>query len=99
MPNVFLEGWARGVPALTLTLDPDGVIERHGLGSFAHGSSQRLVDLARQLWQNRGDQADLASRCRQYILEYHSPDAIGARWQEALGMVSGASVAGAALAQ
>lgn len=35
MPNVFLEGWARGVPALALTHDPDGVIVREGLGAFA----------------------------------------------------------------
>ena len=46
MPNIFLEGWARGVPALALTHDPDRVIEQHRLGAFAQGSSERLVDLA-----------------------------------------------------
>jgi len=88
MPNIFLEGWARGVPALALTHDPDRVIEQHGLGAFAQGSSERLVDLARGLWEERADQAEMAARCRAYIVEHHSPEAISARWQEALGRTS-----------
>src|SRR2546423_11999661 len=47
MPNVFLEGWSRGVPALALAHDPDGVLEREQLGCFAYGSQVRLVGLAR----------------------------------------------------
>ena len=27
MPNVFLEAWGRGVPVLSLSFDPDGIIE------------------------------------------------------------------------
>jgi glycosyltransferase involved in cell wall biosynthesis len=98
MPNIFLEGWSRGVPTLALTHDPDGVIERHHLGAFAHGSSERLVDLARRVWDEREDQADIAARCRQYIFEHHSPEAVSARWQEALGIASSERAARAALA-
>jgi len=99
MPNVFLEGWARGVPALALTRDPDGVIERHGLGGYAHGSLEQLIELTRRLWEDRGDQADVAGRCRGYIADYHSPQAVGARWQEVLGMIPAADLAETALAQ
>jgi glycosyltransferase involved in cell wall biosynthesis len=84
MPNIFLEGWARGVPALALMGDPDGVIERFGLGAFAHRSTQRLLELARQLWERRMHQDDVASRCRQYIFEHHSPDSVSADWQAVL---------------
>src|SRR4051794_28019602 len=58
MPNVFLEGWARGVPALALTHDPDGVIAREGLGYAARGSRERLAQLARDLWDQRFDQTE-----------------------------------------
>jgi glycosyltransferase involved in cell wall biosynthesis len=85
MPNVFLEGWARGVPALALTHDPDDVIERHRLGGFAYGSFERLTELARRMWEERANQAGVAARCRQYIVEHHSPESVGARWQEVLG--------------
>ena len=84
MPNVFLEGWARGVPALALTHDPDGVIEREGLGGYAAGSAARLVELASELWEGRGDQTALTARCRDYIEREHSVDAVVERWLEAL---------------
>ena len=84
MPNIFLEGWARGVPALALTHDPDNVIERHKLGAFARGSPEQLIDSARRLWEERGNQADVASRCRRYILEHHSSENVSVQWQEVL---------------
>jgi glycosyltransferase involved in cell wall biosynthesis len=86
MPNTFLEGWARGVPAVAFAHDPDGVIERHRLGCFAGGSLERLVTLASSLWEERRDQAELAERCREYVLDYHSPEAVSARWVELLGI-------------
>ncbi|HEY2371516.1 MAG TPA: glycosyltransferase family 4 protein [Gaiellaceae bacterium] len=86
MPNIFLEGWERGVPALALTHDPDGVIESHDVGWFAHGSRERLVELARTAWGRRDDQASIAERCRAYVRDEHSADAVAARWRDALGL-------------
>ena len=87
MPNIFLEGWSRGVPALALSHDPDGVIERHRLGEFACGSHERLVTGARKLWEGRHDAAELAERCRAYVVAEHSEDAVAVRWAQALGVV------------
>lgn len=84
MPNVFLEAWARGVPALTLAYDPDGVVERYGIGAFAQASPERFVDQARQLWDDRMDQEDIGERCRRYIREQHSAEAVSAAWQAVL---------------
>jgi glycosyltransferase involved in cell wall biosynthesis len=86
MPNVFLEGWARGVPALALAHDPDSVIERHGLGGFANGDPDVLVEIARRLWLGRREQGGMADRCRQYIAEHHSPGIVAARWKAVLGV-------------
>jgi glycosyltransferase involved in cell wall biosynthesis len=86
MPNVFLEGWGRGVPVLALTHDPDGVIESHDLGWFAQGSRERLAELARAAWEQRGEQTAIAERCRTYVRDEHSTDAVVARWRDALGL-------------
>jgi glycosyltransferase involved in cell wall biosynthesis len=96
VPNIFLEGWSRGVPAVALAHDPDGVIERYEVGAFARGSFELLLDLTRRLWEKRGDQAELAARCRRYTVEHHSPEAVSEQWKEALGIARGASAAAAA---
>jgi glycosyltransferase involved in cell wall biosynthesis len=84
MPNVFLEGWSRGVPALALAHDPDGVIERERVGGFAGGSGERLAELARELWDSRGERAELAARCRGYVEREHSPASVADRWEALL---------------
>jgi glycosyltransferase involved in cell wall biosynthesis len=84
MPNVLLEGWSRGVPALVLTHDPGGVISTHGLGSYAEGSPEKLADLARELWLTREHRSDLAQRCRTYVRTHHAVQAIAEQWGRVL---------------
>lgn len=86
MPNVFLEAWGRGVPALALSHDPDHLVQTEGLGGFAQGSSERLTSLAATLWRERHDQSELARRCREYVSREHSLDEILGRWECALGL-------------
>lgn len=88
LSNVFLEGWGRGVPALALHHDPDGIIRSHGLGWFADGSVDHLVELAAAAWATRTDQSDFARRCREYVARQHAPEAVAAQWERALGLES-----------
>jgi hypothetical protein len=88
MPNVFLEGWSRGVPVLTLSFDPHGMVERHGLGHCAGADEARLAELARDLWENRDDQWDLAKRCIEYVRTEHGERVVIGRWLEALRRVA-----------
>jgi glycosyltransferase involved in cell wall biosynthesis len=88
MPNVFLEGWARGVPALALSYDPDGLVVRRGLGAFAGGDGARFAEQARDLWAGRLDQSALTDRCIAYARDEHDRNAIVGRWVEAMGLAS-----------
>jgi hypothetical protein len=81
MPNVFLEGWSRGVPALAFQHDPDGIVERHRLGGFAEGSRKRLAEIARTCWAGRTDQGDVAQRCTAYVRREHDGARVGAAWR------------------
>jgi glycosyltransferase involved in cell wall biosynthesis len=84
MPNVFLEGWARGVPALTLQFDPDGRIAARGLGVSAGGSFEAFAAGARELWAGREARARYGAAARTYIEDVHSPAAVAAAWAAVL---------------
>jgi glycosyltransferase involved in cell wall biosynthesis len=88
VPNVFLEGWARGVPALALSFDPGGLVAGRGLGSFVEGDSERFADEAQRIWRERGDQRAVAERCIAYVRAEHDRDAVIDRWIGALGLSS-----------
>ena len=83
MPNTLLEGWSRGVPALTFAHDPDGLIARHDLGRTAGGDPAALVTAARELWADR-DLRSWRDRCTTYVREHHDPDRVAARWAAVL---------------
>jgi glycosyltransferase involved in cell wall biosynthesis len=84
MPNVFLESWARGVPALALAHDPDSAITSHGLGGWAGSDPLAFRELAAQLWEGRLDQADLSRRCRAYVRREHSEQRALDAWEAIL---------------
>jgi glycosyltransferase involved in cell wall biosynthesis len=86
MPNIFLEGWTRGIPALSLHFDPDGVIAEHRLGISAGGDRDCFLDGARRIRDDRGLREELAQACRAYIETSHSPSAVTAQWIQALGL-------------
>jgi glycosyltransferase involved in cell wall biosynthesis len=86
MPNTLLEGWSRGVPALTLHHDPDGVIMRERIGYCADGDASALAEQARALWAGRDGDPALHERCRDYTRREHSPDVVLDRWLVALGL-------------
>jgi glycosyltransferase involved in cell wall biosynthesis len=85
MPNVFLEGWSRGVPAVALKHDPDGTLAREGLGAFAGGDPTRLAEQVRELWAGRHNQDALAERCVAYVRNHHALSVAADAWAEVIG--------------
>jgi glycosyltransferase involved in cell wall biosynthesis len=80
MPNAFLEAWARGVPVLSLNVDPDAKIANNDIGVAAEGSMERLVDAAAALWRDRELRTAIGERARRFIRDVHSPEAVADRW-------------------
>jgi hypothetical protein len=79
-PNTLLEAWARGTPALSLRLDPDGVIERHGLGAVAGGSIGRLAATAAEWWRDPRRAAAAGIAASAYIRATHALEVVGPQW-------------------
>lgn len=73
-PNSYLQAWMRGVPVVTL-IDPDGVIEREGLG-IALRSPGDLAAAVDRLLHHPDEWRAASERCRAYMAREHGEDQI-----------------------
>jgi glycosyltransferase involved in cell wall biosynthesis len=81
-PNTFLQSFRVGLPVMSLGRDPDGIIEKRGLGYYAH---DKLDALSAEL-ERRHEDFEWLRECgangARYLQEEHSPEQTSARWAD-----------------
>jgi hypothetical protein len=92
-PNSYLQAWIRGVPVVTL-IDPDGVIEREGLG-IAASSAAEIHYAIGGLLHNPVALRAAAARCRAFMAREYAEDKVLAPYLDTFERVMRAGADGA----
>ncbi len=70
-PNTFLQSAAAGVPIVSLSVDPDGMLTRHDCGLVANDDHQALKAAVAKLCSDEALAESLAAASHRYALERH----------------------------
>ncbi len=70
-PNTFIQSWLRGVAIVSLSVDPDGVLERERVGIAARTESG-LHEAVRKLLEDPDALAAYAKRGREHAATHHA---------------------------
>jgi glycosyltransferase involved in cell wall biosynthesis len=81
-PNTYMQAWVRGTPVVAM-FDPDGIIEREGLGCSASTLDQ-MRSAIRGFLDSAEEWHRASARCRQYVSARHGANAVDA-YVDALG--------------
>ena len=69
-PNTFIQAWSHNVPVVSLTVDPDEIIKKEGIG-FRSGSFDKLVSDVRTLVTNDDLRRNMGGKSRKYVEREH----------------------------
>lgn len=67
--NAMIQAWLSGVPVLSLDHDPNGWIEKHGLGFYARGDTATFMSAGRRMLEDTERLAVMGARCARFSLE------------------------------
>jgi glycosyltransferase involved in cell wall biosynthesis len=75
MPNTYLQAWSNGVPVLSVSIDPDGVIAQKGLGEVV-GEDGDLAVAVRRWMDDARLRREAGSRAREHVRERHDIESV-----------------------
>lgn len=70
-PNTFIQAWLHQVPVVSLSVDPDNVLSRHGVGILSNTEEQLQADVA-ALALDRQRRTAMGAAAKEYAIEHHS---------------------------
>ena len=71
-PNTFLQAAVSGVPVVSLSVDPDGMLAAHHCGICSNDDFDGFVQSVRTLWTDRGAAEVYAGNFFEYVLSHHA---------------------------
>jgi glycosyltransferase involved in cell wall biosynthesis len=82
-PSTFLEAWTSGTPVISLTIDPNQLIKKEGLGLVSGETHQAVTDIEHLV--DRSDRREeIGLRARSYVARQHAPSVVSGIFQHAL---------------
>jgi glycosyltransferase involved in cell wall biosynthesis len=73
-PTTFLEAWSHAVPVVT-TFDPDGIVDREGLGLVV-SSSEQMIEAIQMLMSSPIKLEEISNRAKSFFDKHYSIDAV-----------------------
>jgi glycosyltransferase involved in cell wall biosynthesis len=89
-PNTFIQAWMREAAVVSLSIDPDGVLTRAGMGRLSHTVEGAAADL-RTLLTDEPRRRDLVRHAREEALRRHSLPQVAAAYEAVFEDVLGPS--------